>query len=43
MTRDEELAALRDKLARRRNRPGYGENVKAIEARIAELEAPDAG
>ena len=43
MSRDEELAALRAKLARRRDRPGYGENVKAIEARIAELEAQDAG
>lgn len=38
MTRDEELAALKAKLAARRNRPGYAENVKAIEARIAELE-----
>jgi hypothetical protein len=39
MARDEELASLRSKLAKRRDRPGYGENVKAIEARIAELEA----
>jgi len=43
MTREEELAALRTKLAKRRDRPGYGDNVKAIEARIAELEADDAG
>lgn len=42
MTRDEELADLRSKLAKRRNRPGYADNVKAIEARIAELEAEDA-
>jgi predicted DNA-binding WGR domain protein len=41
MTRDEELAALRTKLAARKNRPGYAENVKAIEARIAELEAQE--
>lgn len=39
MTRDEELAALKAKLAARKDRPGYGDNVKAIERRIAELEA----
>ena len=39
MTREEELKALREKLAKRRDRPGYAENVKAIEQRIAELEA----
>jgi hypothetical protein len=39
MTRDEELADLRAKLARRRDRPGYAANVKAIEQRIAILEA----
>ena len=37
----EELAALKAKLAKRKNRPGYADNVKAIEQRIAELEAPD--
>lgn len=41
MTRDEELAALRAKLAAREGRPGYGENVKAIKARIAELEGAE--
>lgn len=39
MTRDEELAELRRKLKARQGRPGLEENVKAIEARIAELEA----
>jgi hypothetical protein len=39
MTREEELAALKVKLAARRGRPGYAANVKAIEQRIAELEA----
>lgn len=43
MAREEELAALRAKLSKRRDRPGYADNVKAIEARIAELEAEDAG
>lgn len=41
MTREDELAALRAKLAKRQNRPGYADNVKAIEARIAELEASE--
>jgi hypothetical protein len=41
MTPDEELASLRTRLAKRKNRAGYADNVKAIEARIAELEAPD--
>jgi hypothetical protein len=41
MTRDEELASLRSRLAKRRDRPGYADNVKAIEARIAELEAEE--
>lgn len=35
----DDLAALREKLAKRRNRPGYAENVRQIEQRIAELEA----
>lgn len=38
VTREEELAALKAKLAARRNRPGYAQNVREIEARIAELE-----
>lgn len=40
---EQELADLKRKLAKRRDRPGYADNVKAIEARIAELEAQDAG
>lgn len=42
MTRDEELADLKRKLKARKGRPGMEENAKAIEARIAELEAKDA-
>lgn len=41
MTRDEELADLRSKLRKRQGRAGYAENVKALETRIAELEAQD--
>ena len=33
------VAALREKLARRRNRPGFAVNVAEIEAEIAMLEA----
>lgn len=36
---NEELADLKRRLAARRNRTGYTENVRQIEARIAELEA----
>lgn len=43
MTATEELKLLREKLAARRNQPGFAANVRAIEARIAELETPDAG
>lgn len=39
MTREEELTALRAKLTARKGRPGYADNVHAIEQRIAELEA----
>ena len=39
MTRDEELAALKAKMKARKDRPGFGANVKALEQRIAELEA----
>lgn len=38
MTNEEEIAALKAKLSARKGRPGYADNVKAIEARIAELE-----
>lgn len=41
MTREEELQSLRIKLAKRKGRPGYADNVKAIEARIAQLEAQE--
>ncbi|NYD88745.1 hypothetical protein [Sphingomonas melonis] len=41
MTRDEELKALREKLDARRGRVGLADNVRAIEQRIAELEAAD--
>lgn len=41
MTREEELAALKTKHAARRDRPGYAANVRAIEQKIAELEAQD--
>jgi hypothetical protein len=41
MTREEELTDLKRKLKARKGRPGLEENVKAIEARIAELEGPD--
>jgi hypothetical protein len=37
MTPEEEIAELKRKLAARKNRPGYAESNKAIEARIAEL------
>jgi hypothetical protein len=35
----DEISALRQKLAARRNTPGFAANAKAIEARIAILEA----
>lgn len=38
MTRDEELAALRVKLERSRGMDGYADRVKAIQARIDDLE-----
>ncbi len=38
MDRDEEIAALKAKLAAREGRTGLSENVRAIKARIAELE-----
>lgn len=34
-----ELEALKAKLAARKGKPGYAQNVEEIEARIAELEA----
>ncbi len=37
--RDDRLAELKRKLAARRGKPEYAENVKAIEAEIARLEA----
>lgn len=41
MSREDDLKALREKLDARRGRPGLSENVRAIEQRIAELEAQD--
>lgn len=41
MTRDEELKALREKLAGREGRAGFQANVEAIKKRIAELEQAD--
>lgn len=41
MTRDEQIADLKRKLAARKGRPGFGDNVKALETRIAELEQPE--
>lgn len=38
MDREQELAALRAKLAAREGRSGLTENVRAIKDRIAELE-----
>jgi len=39
LNRDEELAMLKAKLEARRDRSGFAQNVRDIEARIAELEA----
>lgn len=41
MTRDEEIAALKQKLAARENKPGWAKNCEAIRRRIAELEAAE--
>lgn len=38
MSRDQEIALLREKLAAREGRPGFAENVREIKRRIAELE-----
>lgn len=43
MSPADELAALKAKLKARRDRPGFAANVAAIEARIAILEAANAG
>lgn len=43
MTPQEELAALRAKLAARRNKPGLALNCEQLEARIAELEQVNGG
>lgn len=39
----DELETLRRKLAARKGKPGFTANVEAIERRIAELEALNAG
>ena len=36
-----ELQALKDKLATRKDKPGWQKNCEAIEARIAEIENGD--
>lgn len=41
MDRDKELERLRGILRAREGRPGYADNVKAIKARIAELEGAE--
>ncbi len=41
MTREEQIADLRRKLAARQGRPGFGANVKALESRIAAMEASE--
>ena len=43
MTEEEkaELATLKQKLAARKDRPGWAENCAAIEQRIAEIENAD--
>ena len=38
----DELEILKRKLAARKDKPGWKENVREIEARIAELEKPKA-
>lgn len=43
MTVQQEIDDLKRKLAARRNRGGYAQNISEIEARIAELEAQNAG
>jgi hypothetical protein len=39
MTREEQIAALRAKLAARENRPGFKNNVEEIKRQIERLEA----
>lgn len=41
MTRDEEVVALKAKLAARKDQPGWAKNCEAIRQRIAELEASE--
>lgn len=41
MTPEEELAALKVKLAAREKTPGWAKNCEAIRKRIAELEAAE--
>jgi hypothetical protein len=41
MTREEEIEALKAKLKARQGKAGYEENVKALEAEIARLEAEE--
>lgn len=41
MDREEQIASLKAKIAARKDRPGFGANVKALEQRLAELEKPE--
>lgn len=41
MTREEEIASLKAKLAARKGAPGWKKNCEALAARIAELEASE--
>lgn len=39
---EDRIAALKEKLAAREGRPGFTDNVEALKAEIAKLEAEDA-
>ena len=39
MTREQEIAALKAKIAARDNKSGFKQNLDALRARLAELEA----
>ena len=42
MTREQEIAALKAKIAARENTSGFKQNVEALKARLAELEGQNA-
>lgn len=39
MTREEEIAVLKAKIAARENKSGFKQNIDALKARLAELES----